>query len=423
MKAILAIIVFYVFSGVNYAYQTVSPVQLKVSENKRISSQNSDLHHVEADLVIHPLNPKHWLVAAMVFDDPVSWKYHCATWVSQNSGVSWKRTDFPKTSADPQVAIDENNNAYFSCLGQSGDINEYYYVSRDGGITWPTEYLISGGHDHPFLVSEGSTTYWVSTTRGNTQLNFRKAEDGGELINQQLLKISVSEYKNNDNFKHNILSDGSLVVPFSNFYSTNRGAVTDAVYLLKSSNGGKTISVPILISREVGSSKGIGSLLVGKDKYEDELYLLYALGQGFSEFNGIGMSISRDKGETWKDRVVQEPVPSDNRFYAPTGTVNKDGVIGVYWYDRRNDPKREKNDVYFTASLDGGNSFLPAVRVTDINSKPNLRSSEARISRAFPGGGHYSGISVLPDGSFQLVWSDSRSGKHQLYTSNIKIEK
>ena len=81
----------------------------------------------------------------------------------------------------------------------------------------------------------------------------------------------------------------------------------------------------------------------------------------------------------------------------------------------------KKNDLYFTVSLDGGKTFRNEIRVTDISSDP-LVPGNGKTGERFMSGGDYMGLEAKPDGSFQVVWADSRTGIFQLYTSTIKIK-
>lgn len=396
--------------------------QIKVGENVRVTSQQQNLHHVESDLYVNPKDPNHWIAAAIVYTDPIKWEYHCAVWVTNNAGRVWRRTDFPDGSADPQVIIDENNNVYLSCLGQSGVRGEVYYTSGDGGATWSKPHRIPGGHDHPFLSIYKDDVYWVSTTNRNTELNVRKASKGGLLENMTTLKFPQNENQN-DNFKHTNLSDGTLVIPFINYYSGEGGPKSDGAYVVRSTDGGKTFSERILISKEVGTAKGLASLHadISNTNNKDNLYLVYGKGQGRNESLGIAISKSTDKGKTWHEKMVRSPYGGVNGFVNPAAAINRNGVLGINWVERRLRGGRMEENVYFTASLDGGLSFLDPVKVTEVNSSLRSGEGEANIGASFRGGGHYDEMVALPDGSFQLIWSDARSGIYQLYTANVVV--
>jgi Neuraminidase (sialidase) len=79
-------------------------------------------------------------------------------------------------------------------------------------------------------------------------------------------------------------------------------------------------------------------------------------------FNGVLVQRSDDGGESWT-----EPLRLNHRdtadSHTPSIAVNKDGVIGLSWYERHD----KCLDIYFTASLDSGQTFLPEVQSVPIS--------------------------------------------------------
>lgn len=100
--------------------------------------------------------------------------------------------------------------------------------------------------------------------------------------------------------------------------------------------------------------------------------------------------------------------------------MNRDGVIGIAWYDGRNHPDRACLDIYFTASLDGGESFLPEQKVSS-EARVLIRPPTVGRPTAFTAGGDYNGLAAGADGRFHLLWSDSRSGRFGLRTATITV--
>ncbi|HEX9615511.1 MAG TPA: hypothetical protein VGA55_08380, partial [Bacteroidota bacterium] len=81
-----------------------------------------------------------------------------------------------------------------------------------------------------------------------------------------------------------------------------------------------------------------------------------------------------------------------------------------------------------SASLDGGMTFLPQVPVADVpscNDQPGnvvaTFSGSFDVGKRWPAGGDYFGLRAHPDGSFVALWSDSRSGIFQLWSSRIRV--
>jgi hypothetical protein len=120
--------------------------------------------------------------------------------------------------------------------------------------------------------------------------------------------------------------------------------------------------------------------------------------------------------------------------------VSRDGVLGVAWFDDRLTNDGRGYDVYFAASLDGGQTFLPTVRVSAVTSVParglnilpsfdlvkpetldklNIETKSPYSERAT--GGDYSSLAVDAAGRFHPLWADARSGSWQVYTATIRV--
>src|SRR5260370_5603912 len=121
----------------------------------------------------------------------------------------------------------------------------------------------------------------------------------------------------------------------------------------------------------------------------------------------------------------------------PLVAVNKDGVVGVAWYDRREHKDNLGWWVRFAASLDGGETFLPTVRVSDAPNNfggaefwpvkasvsgggepvragsppgpPRPLGVRVGIDAFFFGPGHPTGFIVDRAGSFHPVGTDNRT--------------
>src|SRR5262249_59405498 len=76
-----------------------------------------------------------------------------------------------------------------------------------------------------------------------------------------------------------------------------------------------------------------------------------------------------DDGKAWTQPVVvddaidRRPAHGPDSF-VPALAVNRDGVVGVTWYDRREDPANRRFRLRFSASFDGGDSFSPSISVS-----------------------------------------------------------
>ncbi len=212
-------------------------------------------------------------------------------------------------------------------------------------------------------------------------------------------------------------SDASLVVSFVEFPSF----LTKSV---RSTDLGKSFTDPIIVSDRCGECPtfpGYPFLASGQINrpFSDNLYHV-CIGKDFS---GIWFSGSKNRGKSWEKAIRIDSPPNNGNAHVRTAmlAVNNQGVVGVAWYDRRNDPQKNCQDIYFTASTDGGQSFVEPVRISTEISCPSTEGN-GRTSNSWPGGGDYSSMTTDADGVFHIVWSDSRSGTAQIRHAAIEVK-
>src|SRR5207253_7470334 len=131
-------------------------------------------------------------------------------------------------------------------------------------------------------------------------------------------------------------------------------------------NGGDSLTKAVRVSDlyldNGGFAPAIPSLAVDRSAtFKDRLYAVWP-----DQRSGrleILISHSNDKGKTWSSPQVLNDDPGwarkEGQAWGPNAVVpalavNKEGVVGVTWYDRRDNPEGVGYWVRFSASLDGG---------------------------------------------------------------------
>jgi hypothetical protein len=264
-----------------------------------------------------------------------------------------------------------------------------------------------------------------------------------------------------------VLTDGTYVTPYEELDSAVqkskdleqilRPRVPNAqLKVLRSADGGETLSAAAVVSDAILSESalvdGCPSLAVdpSDDLFRDRLYLVW--NDYFQGGTDILLASSSDKGKSWSKPVVVNNEEPRNELalkslnVLPTVAVNREGIVGVLWYDRGNGGDRLGYWVRFAASLDGGETFLPSVTVSeapasfDLNhlgldanatgggdrwySAPSGNSLGNLINitltpSVWPG--HTAGLASSADGAFQALWVDNRTGVMQIWTSRITV--
>jgi hypothetical protein len=120
----------------------------------------------------------------------------------------------------------------------------------------------------------------------------------------------------------------------------------------------------------------------------------------------------------------------------PAVAVNKDGIVGVSWYDRREAVDNRAWRSRISISIDGGDTFVPSVAVSEAMYRPeeNLVPAtppDVLASRARPSfsqavfrytGGDTAGLTVDAAGAFHVFWTDTRTQLAQVWTSVVRVD-
>jgi hypothetical protein len=447
-----------------------SPPRTVVGPNILVS-RDGDVAHCETMIAADPTDSKNLIGASITMTRPDGSPANKA-YVSGDGGSTWTDVSFPEEiehgGGDPQVGFGANGTMFF--VGLSNGMN--FYRSEDHGKTWSKALNLGRHHDHEVLITDHSTgpfagrVYLADETdqKGSNELEdmimkrrvvlFRSTDDGRTFIGP--VDVGLGEGKGLAAYNLLVLSDGTLVVPMSEYpnYAIEKEASTWRAVLSLSTDGGVTFSPRKPIAeinfgglkklreqQKSGRIDQIGGPVFAADvspKFRDRIYAAWMDLDG-DRFQ-LKLSHSSDRGGTWsKPRPVDAGAPATSSQFQPMIAVNPDGVLGIFFYSTEGFPDRKKFDVYFTASLDGGDTFLPKVRVSSESSSPfgagNLRPGPiaqkdrglvviytlSGLSR-WPDGGDYIGLTADGDGAFHPFWTDGRSGTYQLYSTAIRVE-
>lgn len=410
---------------------------ITVGKDRPVAINARGLATIEPHLVADPRDPNHLLSGVFLVSklgDPRNPNFEmdigCAALASFDAGQTWMRHDFAaKRCIDPWVAIVPSRGAAYLALGGSELLA---YRSSDGGRTWSDKPVSFGHrHDHGTLGIDatdgrfGGSLYAVShqTIRDSAGM-FRSAvfvarsQDGGATFGAptRIISSSLPAFPNNPV----ILSDGALVVPFVTYARSTVGeGRIELLWSIMSTDGGATFSVPRYVADCAGHW---GQLAVDASAgtFRDRLY--WTCWDRSNQY--IYVYHSTDRGETWSPPVAA------NRGSGPVQSasiaVNRDGVVAISWYDGREDPREYREafrcqHVFFSASLDGGRTFLPQVRVSSAENCPDTPAN-GEAGRRWTAGGDYHGLAAAADGRFHLLWADSREGIYQLRTATISVD-
>jgi hypothetical protein len=404
--------------------------KIVVSDEHKLNLDMENYILTENQLSVNPNDDSHWLLSGMFVNSLNDSEYGVFASFSRDCGRTWSKPFIAPEpeGADPWGIITNDGIAILSVLGLSNLIT---YRSLDGGKNWLEKTVNLGrGFDHQTMVYDplGNKVYLVSDRENKVYFNY-STDDGASFPNSQ-------EWQYNNLYSNTMTAqlstNGKLLIPFANYAKPEYDVEKDkpkVTSTLKSYqfmveiDSNDNYGLPQIICESC--EKGFPVLAIDHSNTKMRGNLYYVCSS--QSTNEILFHYSLDHGKSWTaPKVIRKfhnkPRSEKNPFTGiPQVTTNKNGVVGIIWQDRMDDPDGECNRLYFTASLDGGKSFLDPVPVSSEWSCMTVEKN-GWAGKRYKSGGDYTGFISDHNGDFIVVWPDSREGISKLYTAKIKLE-
>jgi len=418
--------------------------RLVVGPNNRVGG-DSGTPYVEQRVAVNPVKPANWVGVSMRIDSSST---ITVAVISHDGGQTWHESPLPACGFDPWVAFLPSGEVLVSCLANGQPDPVLVLRSGDLGRTWQapvTLPLNRTSYDHPTMVvdtTSGSRTIYLVAAESRRSPSGRaslvapavvRSTDGGRTLSAPARVQATNLWANI--LSPVILPDGSLGFGFVDYAVDKRSAdggverlKAPRVWWVRSPDGGSTFSMPSLVT-EIEEMSRWGHVVADESSGPFRSHL-YVVTDDFRDGGG-GVFVFRsvDQGETWSrpTRVSRADAARGVRR-VPTAAVNHRGTLVVAWFDPQEDLGPSCWRLVASTSVDGGTTFLPQVPVADVascNDKPGNVVPRAGgsfdVAARWPAGGDYFGLAANPDGSFRVLWSDSRTGVLQLWTASINV--
>jgi hypothetical protein len=476
-----------VFAGIAGAAAAQAP-RIVVGPPSRISEAQATGVFVESYLAVNPRDSKNIIATAIVNgrDGPTSGSTvrRSDVFASFDGGKTWAlataeaRDTLVFQGGDPVVFFDSAGTAYFAILGDGFRLSR----STDGGRTWKMWAQVSPrGFDREYLAIDNTggkyngRMYAIGNGSGVPQRGLdgapikttnraialtTSADSGRTWALSTMISSGADEEATHTPSELFVMNDGTVVAPFVNYgivtrkdggfsggpgrigvaISRDGGRTFDAVRLgpvrhwSPGTQGQTTQSSPLraAIDRTSGPNKG-------------RIYLTFNDYDSTRKQYVIRVTASSDTGKTWSTPVTVNDDTTKATMVMPAIAVNRNGLVGVVWHDRRDDPSDLCYRLYFAVSADGGATFLPNVRGSDrpscgasaqnqIRLAPRTAALDRSTGRARRAvnlsanagfemiGGHTLGLDADAAGTFYAAWSNAESGISELWLQRFTVE-
>ena len=421
-----------------------------------------------------PVNSERLVVAAM-YDTAGEGTREggIVAFTSADAGVTWRVTldthRAGESAPDPACAFGPDGSAYLTTMvvtPQRGPIA--LYSSRDAGFTWSAPTLLGvSGFDRPWVAVDNTASPFRGRVYVSAFVETRSPFTRALALFTRTDTNVAPMVEQQSHYLHNgpvaTLSDGTMLALMAHPTTRAQEPPTLAepaggwpsspvISAVRSLDGGASVTKPVVVSTLTSQAPNkrflladfIPSLAVdgGSALFRDRAYAVWI--DAASGSTRVMLSFSPDSGRTWSPaRVVSDdgatqaaarPLDSVN----PSVAVNRDGVVCVLWYDRRDNP----DFGYWpriAASLDGGETWTPSQRVSQRPMVARLDGLFAYASKRQVDGqpnhelvfsvhngwnfksGDTSGLVADAKGVFHPVWIDNRTGTSQIWTVPVRV--
>lgn len=433
--------------------------KLKIGPVRRVGPEG--VKHLGPSLAANPRDGSNLVVVASRFQGKsparAGFRMEPVAYFTTDCGVSWSAGEFDGDAvmrratsyfSDPYAVYAPDGTAFCAFNGgPTGDrLDLWIRRSDDGGRRWlgPTtlsnrrvlDYArlavdLAGDKPRVFIAvaTNGDGPLFEKSRRSGYGCAILRSDDGARSFSA--VNFLAPTTLHHDPIDSPVfLPDGRLLVGFADYPAASsdkgpRGHLTHGrIYAATSGDGGATFSTPTPICETLFRD---GFVTIAVDRSGGPRRgRVYAVGFSRSSHpNGLQLQSSGD-GEVWTPPVAVPGLRTGPIPLAATA-VSSQGVLGLAWVqgkpgdavrlDEEAWTSREHAwDLYVAASADGGATFTDPASVLKT-----LSRTDAKLGR-WPYGTEYISLAASPDGSFHLVWVETRDGRGEIQTTRIALE-
>ena len=331
----------------------------------------------ETSIAVDPTNHNRMVIGWRQFNSVTSNFRQSGYGYTTNGGMTWTFPGVLENNvfrSDPVLDSDDTGRFFYLSLLQS--LFDNMWRSLDGGQTFTNLGPATGGDKQWFTIDNTNSTghgfqYQSWDTSNNYGAQFSRSTDGGVTW---MNPISLP----------NSLEFGTLDVDSNGVLFLNGRGNTGQIYCIRSTNAKNGAVTPTFDQTTQVNMGGriVGSNLINPVGLNGQLFLavdrsgtstnnnIYMLGSlqptGFSTGVDVMFVRSTDGGQTFSPphRVNDDPINHSKWHWFGTFSVAPNGRLDCVWLDTRNAANNTDSQLFYSYSIDAGNTWSPNVAVS-----------------------------------------------------------
>ena len=357
---------------------------------------------------------------------------------STNGGLNWGGGDLlpgsVEISSDPACAYDNLGTIHFNYFDNTMVSDR----STNGGANWLGRVIIPSNNNfdknHNTVDNITTSPYygriyvvWSNFAASSPPIVLSYSTDGGQSYSyqQQIGQPLSGHYEQGAN-----IQTGPNGEVYCIWATPNSSTIEDHIGFVKSTNGGLNWTTPTYIT--VNGIRGnlltssirvnsFPSMQVDKTGGARNGYIYITWAQRSlapaGNYADICFCFSSNAGTNWSTpvRVNNDTLNNGKNQFFPWMAVDQStGMIGIVFYDQRDNINNDSCNTYFAYSTDGGSTW-PNIRVSNHSQRP-----APLFGYASGYYGDYIGLCAY-NHIFWPFLMDNRNGPAQVYTAKITI--
>jgi hypothetical protein len=387
--------------------------------------------HAEPCVAVNPRDPKSLLAACTA--SPPTGRSVLATYSSFDGGATWKSNGAlpdSQTGRNQSVAFDSGGVGFVcgNTLGVS------VWRTTDGGRSFARPVVVTPGPaDHPWLAvgpaADGSPDNLnvVWSTDENTRLGFARSTDGGRSFEPAR---TIAEAGGLLTAAPMVAagSDGVVCAIFGVFPTLTGGKrrrrpeIIAPIRVACSTDSGQTFAAPVELGRGAmemwvpGGASGLSLPTIVADRRHGVLYATFVTRRPRARYSRVVVSASRDRGRTWSRLLPVTPVRRGVFYFSPHLAVDDAGRVAVSALAL----ERGLITVVLVSAARRPFRFSAPRRVSAQPFNPAQGSPDGGRKHGAWWIGDHQGLASSAPGTFHPIWSDTRTGRLQLFTAKVR---